>query len=99
MAVAPKGAGIHTEGTNLAHNLLLMTNLQNDSAAAEHFNSSAYRLWRPLVHPQEICEASSTTLALGTPKSPLWRRPLVSCGLAQEDPLSSEEWTALEGKR
>jgi len=38
MAVAPKGASIHTEGTNLAHNLLLMTNLQNDSAAAEHFN-------------------------------------------------------------
>ena len=99
MAVAPKGADIHNEGTNLAHNLTLMTNPHNDSAAAEHFNSSAYRVWGPLVDFQEICEASSTTPALGAPKSPLWRRRLVSCGLTQKDLLSSEEWTALEGKR
>jgi len=43
--VALKGAGIHNERTNLAHNLPLMTNPHNDSASAEHFNSSAYRLW------------------------------------------------------
>jgi hypothetical protein len=76
-----------------------MTNPHNDSAVAEHFDSSAHRLWGPLVDLQEICEASSTTPAVGAPKSPLWRRRLVSCGLAQEDPLSSEEWTALESKR
>ena len=35
IAVAPKGIDIHNEGTNLAHNLPLMTNRHNDSAAVE----------------------------------------------------------------
>ena len=38
IAVALKGAGIRNEGTNLAHNLPLMTNPHNDSASVEHFN-------------------------------------------------------------
>jgi hypothetical protein len=35
----------------------------------------------------------------GCPKEPIGAEGLVSCGLAKEDPLSSEEWTALGGKR
>jgi len=37
IAVAPKGAGFYNEGTNLAHNLPLMTNPHTDPAAAEAF--------------------------------------------------------------
>jgi hypothetical protein len=73
MAVAPKEAGIITREQSWPQ-LALMTNPHNDSAAAEHFNSSAYRLWEPLVDLQEIYEASSTTPALDAPKSPLGRR-------------------------
>jgi len=53
IAVAPKGAGFYNEGTNLAHNLPLMTNPHTDTAAAEHFNTSARRLWVPLAELQE----------------------------------------------
>jgi phosphoketolase len=47
IAVAPKGAGFYGEGTNLAHNLPLMSNPHNDLQAAHHFNESARRLWVP----------------------------------------------------
>jgi len=48
VAVAPKGAGFYGEGTNLAHNLPLMSNPHIDVEAAKHFNESASRLWVPL---------------------------------------------------
>lgn len=47
IAVAPKGAGFHNEGTNLAHNLPLMGNPHTDPVAAVEFNESARRLWVP----------------------------------------------------
>ena len=48
-----------------------MTNPHNNSVAAEHFNSSAYRLWKPLVDLQEICEASQHYACSGCPKEPI----------------------------
>jgi phosphoketolase len=47
IAVAPKGAGFHNEGTNLAHNLPLLNNPHDDPEAARHFNESARKLWVP----------------------------------------------------
>jgi len=48
VAIAPKGAGFYGEGTNLAHNLPLMSNPHVDPVAAKRFNESARRLWVPL---------------------------------------------------
>jgi len=48
IAVAPKGAGFYGEGTNLAHNLPLMSNPHTDPVAAQRFNDSARKLWVPL---------------------------------------------------
>lgn len=45
IALAPKGAGFYGEGTNLAHNLPLMSNPFLDVEAKKHFNESARRLW------------------------------------------------------
>ncbi len=45
VAIAPKGAGFYGEGTNLAHNLPLMSNPYADPVAAQRFNESARRLW------------------------------------------------------
>jgi phosphoketolase len=56
IALAPKGAGFYGEGTNLAHNLPLMSNPHVDPGAAQRFNESARRLWVPLA---EIKEAIS----------------------------------------
>ena len=53
IAVAPKGAGFYGEGTNLAHNLPLMSNPSKDPLAARHFNESARRLWAPMEELQE----------------------------------------------
>ena len=49
IALAPKGAGFYGEGTNLAHNLPLMSNPYIDPLAAQRFNESARRLWVPLA--------------------------------------------------
>jgi phosphoketolase len=57
IAVAPKGAGFHGAGTNLAHNLPLGANPHTDAAAARHFNRSARRLW---VEPGALREAAGT---------------------------------------
>jgi phosphoketolase len=54
IAVAPKGAGFYGEGTNLAHNLPLMSNPFTDREAAAHFHESARRLW---VSPSELQES------------------------------------------
>jgi len=48
IAVAPKGAGFYGEGTNLAHNLPLMSNPHVDPLAVQRFNDSAQKLWVPL---------------------------------------------------
>jgi phosphoketolase len=53
IAVAPKGAGFHGEGTNLAHNLPLMANPHVEPVAARRFNDSAKKLWVPLVELRE----------------------------------------------
>lgn len=53
IAVAPKGAGFYGEGTNLAHNLPLMSNPHTDPASVERFNESARRLWLPLTELNE----------------------------------------------
>jgi len=53
VAVAPKGAGFYGEGTNLAHNLPLMSNPHFDPVAARHFNESARRLWVGLPELKE----------------------------------------------
>jgi len=47
VAVAPKGAGFYGEGTNLAHNLPLMSNPHEDPMAAQKFNKSDRLLWVP----------------------------------------------------
>jgi len=54
IAVAPKGAGFYGEGTNLAHNLPLISNPYTDAVAAGRFNESARRLWVP---PAELKRA------------------------------------------
>lgn len=55
VALAPKGAGFHNEGTNLAHNLPLLSNPHDDPEAARHFNESARKLWVP---EEELLEAA-----------------------------------------
>jgi phosphoketolase len=47
VAVAPKGAGFHGEGTNLAHNLPLPGNPHQDEKIAALFNASAAQLHVP----------------------------------------------------
>lgn len=54
IAVAPKGAGFPGEGTNLAHNLPLMSNPHTDPRAAALFNEGARKLWVP---GEELLEA------------------------------------------
>src|SRR3990172_6941081 len=48
IAIAPKGAGFYGEGTNLAHNLPLMSNPHTDPVAVRRFNESGRRLWVPV---------------------------------------------------
>jgi phosphoketolase len=57
IAVAPKGAGFHGAGTNLAHNLPLDGNPHTDATAARRFNESARRLW---VTPDLLRAATAT---------------------------------------
>jgi len=47
IAVAPKGAGFHGEGTNAAHGTPLGENPYSSPTAVVHFNASAQRLWVP----------------------------------------------------
>lgn len=53
IAIAPKGAGFYGEGTNLAHNLPLMSNPYLDPVAAKNFNDSAKKLWVKLSELEE----------------------------------------------
>jgi len=54
IALATKGAGFYGEGTNLAHNLPLMSNPHTDPVGAQRFNESARRLWVPLVELKDV---------------------------------------------
>jgi len=56
IAVAPKGAGFYGEGTNLAHNLPLMSNPHSDPQAAHHFNENARCLWVPQEELEEAAK-------------------------------------------
>jgi phosphoketolase len=53
IALAPKGAGFPGEGTNLAHNLPLLSNPYTDPQAAARFNEGARKLWVPLPDLQD----------------------------------------------
>lgn len=68
IAVAPKGAGFYGEGTNLAHNLPLMSNPYTHSESAKHFNESARRLWVPLAELQESVTKFQNHENSGRPK-------------------------------
>jgi phosphoketolase len=57
VAVAPKGAGFHGAGTNLAHNLPLGANPHIDRVAARTFNTAARRLWVP---PEDLQRGVAT---------------------------------------
>jgi phosphoketolase len=68
IAVAPKGAGFHGEGTNLAHNLPLPSNPYTDPVSAQHFNESARRLWVPADELQEAVAQFQKHDASGRPR-------------------------------
>ncbi len=68
IAVAPKGAGFYGEGTNLAHNLPLISNPHTDVVAARHFNESARRLWVPLKELKDAIDKFQHHQDSGRPK-------------------------------
>ena len=77
IALAPKGAGFYGEGTNLAHNLPLMSNPHIDPAAARRFNESARRLWVPLIELKYAINQFQFHQASGRPRerdNPLAKR-------------------------
>ena len=68
IAIAPKGAGFYGEGTNLAHNLPLMSNPYNDPVAARRFNESASKLWVSLPELKESIGRFQNHAISGRPK-------------------------------
>ncbi len=68
IAVAPKGAGFYGEGTNLAHNLPLMSNPYSDPVATEQFNESARKLWVPLSELKDAIDKFQHHKTSGRPK-------------------------------
>ena len=68
IAVAPKGAGFYGEGTNLAHNLPLMSNPYTDNLAAQRFNESTRRLWVPLVELRDATNKFQHHKTSGRPR-------------------------------
>jgi len=68
IALAPKGAGFYGEGTNLAHNLPLMSNPHVDSVAARNFNDSARRLWVPIGELRDCLALFQYHKASGRPR-------------------------------
>jgi len=68
IAVAPKGAGFYGEGTNLAHNLPLMSNPHVDMVAAERFNEGARQLWVPLAELNDAIDKFQHHQASGRPR-------------------------------
>ncbi|MDY6917700.1 MAG: xylulose 5-phosphate 3-epimerase [Chloroflexota bacterium] len=89
VAVAPKGAGFYGEGTNLAHNLPLMSNPHTDIVAAHRFNESARRLWVPMSELKEAIARFQNHAGSGRPRErdhPLAQRDV---RLRQTPPLVS----------
>lgn len=77
IAIAPKGAGFYGEGTNLAHNLPLMSNPYTDPVSAQRFNESARRLWVPYTELKDSISRFQSHHLLGRPRerdNPLARR-------------------------
>jgi phosphoketolase len=77
IAIAPKGAGFYGEGTNLAHNLPLMSNPHTDAVAAQRFNKSTRRLWVPLAELKDSIGRFQSHQNSGRPRerdNPLARR-------------------------
>ena len=77
IALAPKGAGFYGEGTNLAHNLPLMSNPHIDPLAAERFNESARRLWVPFAELKDSISRFQRNQLSGRPRerdNPLTKR-------------------------
>ncbi len=68
IAVAPKGAGFYGEGTNLAHNLPLMSNPHSDPVAAQQFNESATKLWVPMSELEGAIEIFQHHETSGRPR-------------------------------
>lgn len=68
VAVAPKGAGFYGEGTNLAHNLPLMSNPSVDKEAARLFNEGTRRLWVSQTELQESVKKLQNNEKTGRPK-------------------------------
>ncbi|HSW62578.1 MAG TPA: hypothetical protein VLH56_04580 [Dissulfurispiraceae bacterium] len=68
IALAPKGAGFYGEGTNLAHNLPLMSNPHTDTTAAGHFNEGARKLWVPLRELNDYRAKFQNHKVAGRPK-------------------------------
>jgi phosphoketolase len=68
IAVAPKGAGFYGEGTNLAHNLPLLSNPALDPVAAGHFNESARKLWVQPVDLRKSVEVLQQHETSGRPR-------------------------------
>lgn len=77
IALAPKGAGFYGEGTNLAHNLPLMSNPYTDPLAVQRFNESARCLWVPIGELKESIKRFHSHHASGRPREkdhPLTKR-------------------------
>jgi phosphoketolase len=68
IALAPKGAGFHNEGTNLAHNLPLLKNPSKDAGAARQFNVSARKLWVPMEELTTAAKRFQTYQLSGRPR-------------------------------
>jgi len=68
IALAPKGAGFYGEGTNLAHNLPLMSNPHIDPLAAQRFNESARKLWVALPELKESIVRFQSHAISGRPR-------------------------------
>lgn len=102
IAVAPKGAGFYGEGTNLAHNLPLMSNPHTDPTAARHFNESARRLWVPFTELKGVIEKFQLHQNSGRPKerdNPLAKRdvrlkkiPQIEFRTVPEDRYTPSTW-------
>lgn len=77
IALAPKGAGFYGEGTNLAHNLPLISNPHVDPVADQRFNESAGRLWVPFAELKDSINRFQCYQISGRPRerdNPLARR-------------------------
>ena len=103
IAVAPKGAGFYGEGTNLAHNLPLMSNPNTDATSASYFNQGTRRLWVPVAELNEVIGSFQHHGEAGRPKERdhgmvnrdvrLLQAPALVSRPVPEDRKDMEKWT------